>query len=44
MKANYKIAAAVIGSFGLGLGAAGVLHAQRAGCGNLHRTISGVSA
>jgi len=28
MKSNYKIAAAVIGSFVLGLGAASVLHAQ----------------
>jgi len=28
MKSNYKIAAAVIGSFALGLGAASVLHAQ----------------
>jgi len=28
MTANYKIAAALISSFGLGLGAAGVLHAQ----------------
>ena len=28
MKSNYKIAAAVIGSFFLGLGAASVLHAQ----------------
>jgi uncharacterized protein (DUF1330 family) len=28
MKANYKIAAALIGSFALGVGAASVLHAQ----------------
>jgi uncharacterized protein (DUF1330 family) len=28
MKSNYKIAAALIGSFALGLGAASVLHAQ----------------
>ena len=28
MKANYKIVAALVGSFGLGLGAASVLHAQ----------------
>ena len=28
MKSNYKIAAAIIGSFALGLGAASVLHAQ----------------
>ncbi len=50
MKTNYKIAIALVAGAAVGGAAVQGLHAQakppvyRAGCGNLHRPISGVSA